>query len=161
MTTEMIEETAQTAPRLSAFWATDPTLPRTASHAAIACDKMIRGVPVELAPITEMLALLTSSNSRLAANAAGSKAFVDRAGLKIVASAYNKAYEASGQPVKTRDDLLSAVDRLMVALKEAQKGDTNIEALKHLRDFCNAISEYASTYRKMIYGGRPLHPYRK
>lgn len=160
---EMTSGEEETTP--SVFWALEPSLPRIAAQAAVEFDWLVQdkqGRPVANASresISTLSLLLSESlgNTQLDAD---NKAFVDSGGLNLFAKAYNDSHKT--HPVKTREELASAITQLTESLRKArQEGEIQEDVLVRLRAFCVALSEYAAVYRQMIYGNRQEHPYRK
>jgi hypothetical protein len=148
------------------LWALEPTLPRTAAQAAVEFDWLIekkRGN--QMSNITRQsihkLYVLLGESVGKAQFSSEYKGFVDSMGLSFLVKAYNDAYK--NNPVKTQGELDKAVKDLVSALNDAQNDEKEIDEslLTHMRDFCAALSNYTATYRKMVYGNRSEHPYRK
>lgn len=147
------------------FWALDPNLPRIAAQAAVEFDWLIQckhGQPVakpSRESIQKLSLLLTQSIGK-APLAPETKGFVDTLSLNLLAKAYNASNAA--HPVKTREELARVIDGLMSALAQAKQNEILDEGvLASMRDFCAAFSNFASSYRKVAYGNRFEHPYRK
>lgn len=147
----------------SVFWALNSRLPLMAAEAAVEFDWIIqgkRGEPgLSFEAIDSLASLLNDSLGKTQLEA-GSKAFSDPLGLSLFAKAYNETNK--DHPVKTRAELLEAVNELTTSLKKIQEGSKiDNSVLEKMRNFFVALSEYATVYRKMVYGNRQEHPYRK
>lgn len=160
---EMTSGEEETPP--SVFWALEPSLPRIAAQAAIEFDWIIQGkqgqpVPDASRKSINTLYLLLGGSLGGTQLDADSKGFVDSGGLHLLAKAYNESHKA--RPVKTREELASAIMQLTESLRKARhESEIQEDVLAKMRDFCVALSEYAAVYRQMIYGNRQEHPYRK
>ena len=147
----------------SVFWALDPRLPRTAARAAVEFDWLIQakhgtGTADRSRESIAFLAELLSGS--IGGGQEGEKGFVDSGGLNLFAKAYNEANR--NQPVNAHDELFSAIKQVTGALENArQNNEIDETVLARMRDFCVALSNYAASYREMVYGHRQEHPYRK
>jgi hypothetical protein len=146
------------------FWALEPRLPDIAVQAAVEFDWLIQGKHGQPVPnasrdsINKLCWLLSEAIGETHLDT-DSKAFVDTLGLNLFTKAYNDSH---AHPVKTRHELMSAINQLITSLGKAQQeSEVEEDVLVRMRDFCVALSEYAASYRQMIYGNRQGHPYRK
>lgn len=160
---EMTEEENEVTS--SPAWALDPRLPRIAAQAAVEFDWLIqlkRGQMLQhhsRESIKALGFLLAGSLGALHGGDARKGVSADSLGLNLLAKAYNASYT---QPVKTREELADAIQQLTTSLQNAGEEREMLEiVLEGMRGFCVALSEYAAAYRKMIYGSRTEHPYRK
>ncbi|HQU07606.1 MAG: hypothetical protein B7X04_01530 [Parcubacteria group bacterium 21-54-25] len=148
------------------FWALDPRLPRIAAQAAVEFDWLVQqktgnNLPhVSREAINALHLLLSESTGTAQPGGPDNKGFVDTLGLNLFAKAYNASH--TGHPVRTRDELDTAMRQLVDSLYRAGENNELAEnILADMRDFCAKLSDYGSAYRKMIYGSRQEHPYRK
>lgn len=147
------------------LWALDSRLPRIAAQAAVEFDWLIQDKHGQFAgelsreSIRKLLWLLSNSIGKVRFND-NNKGFVDSLGLSVFTKAYNESYKA--RPVRTQEGLVTAVKELTNEFEKAnQEAELDEDVLKKMMDFCVALSEYAATYREMLYDNRQDHPYRK
>lgn len=149
----------------SAFWALDSRLPRAAAQAAVEFDWILQArrgnrVPQQTLESIKDLSELISESVQTIKPSGEIKALVDSAGLSLLARAYNASNR--NHPLKNREELASAIVQLTDSLNKAgEEGESDEDVLERMKEFCIALSTYASAYRKMVYGNRPEHPYRK
>lgn len=151
--------------RPKTFWALDPQLPLIAAKAAVQLDRLISSKRREGEPIARSYDAIKQLAGFFDGSIAGAEAgqmdkcFVDPVGLTLFAKAYNHSHQA--EPVRTKQELQSAAQKLSRALADPETSKNDDSSLASLRDFCVALSDYAANSRKIILGNRQEHPFRK
>lgn len=153
--------------RSSKLWSLDQRLPLIAARAAVEFDRLVQSVQKKepsqivrrLNAIAELSLMLGESMGNVTQSTI-KKGFVDPLGLNLFAKAYNKTH--SEHQVTTRSALLEAMEQFSKDLKNSTGNLVNDEgSLENMRDFCVALSEYATINRELVYHSRQDHSYRK
>jgi hypothetical protein len=147
------------------FRALDPTLPLLAAQVAAEIDNVIVAAKHGHTSLPRIEAL-----PQLANMLAGFQG-VDQQGAHIhgmldpiTENVFLRAYQASFDGSKLTDNLAAAAERLAESFSQAEQADSattsaSTETLTHLRDFCLALSNYAASKRRAVFGSRVRHPF--
>lgn len=147
------------------FRALDPSLPLLAAQVAAEIDNVILASKQGTVPLPSIEALPQLANI-LADFSGAEQQGTHMFGMldPITENVFLRAYQASFDDSKVTDNLAAAAQRLAESFLQArQVGSTTVtastETLTHLRDFCVALSNYASSKRRAIFGSRTRHPF--
>lgn len=142
------------------FDVADPNMPFLAAKAALELDNLANEKISSLTHVKELAKLLTSSAGVPSGAGSGeARSLIDPISSNVITRAFLDSYQ---QSFKSMTELASATLALSTNLNEASSDvSSNRELLAQLRDFCLALSRYASNCRESVYGERASHPYRK
>lgn len=156
-------ESARTVP--FGFRALDPSLPLLAAQVAAEIDNVIVAAKQGQASLPRIEALPQLANMLTDFQGLDQQGTHIRGMLDpITENVFLRAYQASFDGSKLTDNLAAATERLAESFSQAgQVGcattSASTETLTHLRDFCVALSNYAASKRRAVFGSRARHPF--
>lgn len=147
------------------FRALDPSLPLLAAQVAAEIDNVIVAAKQGTTPLPRIEALPQLANMLADFQGIGQqRAHMHGMLDTITENVFLRAYQASFDESKLTNNLAAATERLAESFSQAGQvgSDTtgaSTETLTHLRDFCVALSNYASSKRRAVFGSRARHPF--
>ncbi len=134
----------------------DPDLPMLAAQAAIELDSLRRGRRIGLSTVNEIGNRLRVSLEGSIAN--GKRAVLDSSTFAIVGPALDTTEWAG--PVKTTNELITGAGDIADAMTKLAE-DAQAEQVEKIRNFCVALSKYATAYRQSLQDLEPTHTFRR
>ncbi len=134
----------------------NPDLPFLAANAALELDNILNNTGLSLSYVQKLERMLESSEQKVAGGRA--RLLVDPVSSNVLSRALVASRQ--GNP-GTLQDLAKAMSVLSGYIKQLRDSNLAKGDIATLRDFCVALSTYASASRRTIYGKEPAHQFRK
>ncbi len=138
--------------------ALNPDLPFLAANAALELDNFLKDTASSLGYVQQLERMLELSSRAQSVVGGRTRLLVDPVSSSVLSRALVASNQSSPDSLQ---DLVHAISELSGYMKQLRGGDVAKDMVATLRDFCVALSTYASASRRTIYGKEPVHQFRK
>lgn len=145
-------------PNNQPFDALNPDLPFLAANAALELDNILNNTGSSLSYVEKLERMLESSAREQKIAGGRARLLVDPVSSNILSRALAASHQSDPG---TLQDLAKAISVLSGYIKLLRASNLAKDNIASLRDFCVALSTYASASRKTIYGKEPAHQFRR
>lgn len=145
-------------PNSQPFDALNPDLPFLAANAALELDNILNDTASSLSYVEKLERLLESSAREQKVAGGRTRLLVDPVSSNVLSRALVASHQSNPG---TLQDLAEAISVLSGYIKKLRASNLAKDNIASLRDFCVALSTYASASRRTIYGKEPAHQFRK